>query len=241
MSSLKLIEEHKALAPTSTKANTLTSAIPLRIRHTDTDAATGTVAVTATSVELVNDATTTASLAYADYATVTLMKAAVNALENWECVAVDAIESKALATGSFGIAAAAVATSSQGVAVNYSSTAAAVVGSIQYGKFLANDGLVNDSTYMNEVNAINFTATNSSGTNTLNVYGCKSGVADALIYTETLEATSVIQSTEIDAVLADKGVTPGYGKRLVVSIEQQTAGGTLNVIGKSYRASPVAQ
>jgi len=238
MASLKLIEEHKALAPTSTKVNTNVTAIPLRVRHLDSDAATGTVTITATSLELINDATTSYSLTFDTTNTsIALLKAAVNAKADWECIAIDAIEDKVLTTDSFFVVAAAVATGSQGIGVLYTDTALVVGGSIQNTKFLANDAKVSDLNYVNEVNAINYTSTDSSSTTTVTIYSCREGDADEALYTEALVTTSGLQTLNIATMMADQGITPGYGKRLVVNVDQQTVGGTLNVLGKSYRGS----
>jgi len=235
------LQENKGLAATKGKNRTIATAVPLRIRHTDEDAASGTVQVTATSVELVDDATTSYSLDIsATYTSVAELVSAVNSKANWEAIAVDAIGGQTLTTNSLKVAAATAATGTNGVSVLGTTTFGVVCASIQGTEFLAGDQKNTDKGFVNELQGFNFKATHSSGTNTVSLYGCEDDTGtDTLLYSEPLAATSSIQELSINETLVEQGWQGGFGKRLVAVVAQQTVDGTLNVVGKSYRGGAV--
>jgi len=238
MADRETIETSKALAVTTAKTRTVATGVPIRIRNTES-ATSGTVTVTSNTLTLTDDATTSYAIDFeSTYTSVGLVTDYVNGRNGWECVPEDSYRGQTLGASYLLLQGATAATGSQGLAITSTTTMGQIVTSLQHTAFLANDKLDSDIVFANELQYLDFKATNSSGTNTLTLYAV-SPTADTTLYTETLTATSTLQNTNIEDLLRENGFKAGYGKRLVVAVAQQTAGGTLNVIGETYRASPV--
>jgi len=238
MADIETIEVSKALATTKSKTRTLATGIPIRVRNVG-GASSGTVTVTTNVVTLTDDATTSYELDFeSTYTSVGLLTDAIESKEGWEAIPEDSYRGQTLGVGYLLVAGAASATGSQGVALTSTTTTDVIVASLQHTAFLANDNRDTDKVFANEGQHINFTATNATSTNTLSIYAV-SDTADELLYSEALTATTDLQEPVIQSLIERSGFKAGYGKRLVVAVTQSTAGGTLNLIGETYRASPV--
>lgn len=90
-----------------------------------------------------------------------------------------------------------------------------------------------DSGYMNRIYEIVAKETNASGTATINVYSCV-GTTETLIYSRT-HATG---GTEVTYDLgASLGLDAGVGGRLLVEMVEQTAGGYIEIRGRTFKVA----
>jgi hypothetical protein len=248
MADLDTLEVNKAVAATTVRSVTQATAVALRVRCTDDTVSTGTVSVAATAVALITDvdASTYSFNTDLTYTTLGLLADAINATPKWEAVIIDGVRSISI-TGTMSLASttATAATGTAGIPVAYTNTAgvmAAQIGNTGLDTTKVSAGIKNENGWVNTIQGLNVKATDSRATNAITIYSCVDKTETA-IYTETLAATTTLQELAINDIIEQNGLNGGIRARLVAVLAQTadaTGGGTLNVVGKSYRVEPLS-
>jgi hypothetical protein len=202
----------------------------------------GTVTVTNTTMVLIDNATTSTTITLATTAsTIGPLVTYINAMTNWEAVAVDALSTQSVAAATALLeSTVTAATGTDGINV-YWDTSTQKYYSLSMQKADLPSKTYTESNYINKAYLINYINTNSSSTNTLTIYKDVAGSNPEAIWTETLTATNTIQKPSVDFSVELLGIDAGKGGRLITQVAVQTVGGgTLQVLGKSFQVEPVA-
>ena len=248
MADLDTLEVNKAVAATKVKSVTQATAVALRVRCTDDTVASGTVAVVSTAVTLVTNATDSYTInTNLTYSTLGALKDYINAYcPKWEAVIVDGVRSISIAgTMSLASTTATVATGTAGIPIAYTNTAgvlAAALCNTELDTTAVTSGTKTENGWVNILQGLNIKATDSRATNTVTLYSCVDNT-ETTLYSEALAATSNLQELAINDIVEQNGLNGGIRARLVAVLAQTanaTGGGTMNVVGKSYRVEPLS-